>query len=425
MSATNLKAITVMIVTCVLALGSYSFEWLVYKPYVDQSTVNSLGGYWSDLYPPWYASRELLLRDRNPYSDDVTREIQTGFTGKPNSDPKANKNAFVYPVFVIVPLSPSILMNFGLVRRIYVIVACLAIVFSVSIWARAVQFNLSRSAFLVFTIGTLSSFPVLAALVVQQLALFVLPLLGFAFWCAGKQKFWLSGLLLAFSTFKPQLSILPALLLLLWAASRSDRRSLLLSFSLTVLGLWAIGEFFLHGWVLTWVRVLRDYASYTAPTILQMMVGRRGAALAATLLVAAFTVLALRVRHEDLRSESFLIALSFSLALEMLVTPNGPKSLYNHFMLLPAVMVLWKMRARYAHQPSKFFYGFGTVWLVAPWLVALVVAIKAIFAGRPWQPTFAPFNIALFFPLAVLVLIAVQVPNVAVRAASTPNFKGT
>ncbi len=39
----------------------------------------------SDLYPRWYGSRELLLHGRNPYSSDVSREIQVWQRGRPSA----------------------------------------------------------------------------------------------------------------------------------------------------------------------------------------------------------------------------------------------------------------------------------------------------------------------------------------------------
>src|SRR5713226_3554416 len=37
----------------------------------------------SDLYPRWLGARELLLHHRNPYSREITREIQSGYYGRP------------------------------------------------------------------------------------------------------------------------------------------------------------------------------------------------------------------------------------------------------------------------------------------------------------------------------------------------------
>src|ERR1700719_2099629 len=37
----------------------------------------------SDLYPRWLGAKELLLHDRDPYSAEVTREIQSGYYARP------------------------------------------------------------------------------------------------------------------------------------------------------------------------------------------------------------------------------------------------------------------------------------------------------------------------------------------------------
>jgi hypothetical protein len=55
----------------------------------------------SDLYPRWLGTRELLLHGRDPYSADVTRQIQIGYYGR-QLDPKKpadpiDQVAFAYP----------------------------------------------------------------------------------------------------------------------------------------------------------------------------------------------------------------------------------------------------------------------------------------------------------------------------------------
>jgi hypothetical protein len=58
----------------------------------------------SDLYPRWLGAKELLLHHRNPYSQDISVEIQQGYYGRaldptrPN-DPK-DEQGFAYPVYV-------------------------------------------------------------------------------------------------------------------------------------------------------------------------------------------------------------------------------------------------------------------------------------------------------------------------------------
>jgi hypothetical protein len=70
----------------------------------------------SDLYPRWLGAREALLNHRDPYSAEVTREIQLGFYGRQlnprnPSDPK-DQAAFAYPLYVIFLLAPTVNLRF-------------------------------------------------------------------------------------------------------------------------------------------------------------------------------------------------------------------------------------------------------------------------------------------------------------------------
>src|SRR5205085_10510246 len=77
----------------------------------------------SDLYPRWLGARELLLRGRDPYREDITREIQTGYYGRPidptrPNDPK-DQQAFAYPLYVVWLLAPTIALPFPLVQTAF------------------------------------------------------------------------------------------------------------------------------------------------------------------------------------------------------------------------------------------------------------------------------------------------------------------
>src|ERR1700740_3372061 len=75
----------------------------------------------SDLYPRWLGARDLLLYGRDPYSADVTREIQVGYYGRaldPSrpGDPK-DQQGFAYPAYVVFYLAPTVKLPFDLVRK--------------------------------------------------------------------------------------------------------------------------------------------------------------------------------------------------------------------------------------------------------------------------------------------------------------------
>src|SRR5579864_506196 len=77
----------------------------------------------SDLYPRWLGGREVLLHHRDPYAADVTREIQTGFFGRPLDPSKPSdppfQESFVYPLYVVFLLTPTLTLRFATVQLIF------------------------------------------------------------------------------------------------------------------------------------------------------------------------------------------------------------------------------------------------------------------------------------------------------------------
>jgi hypothetical protein len=86
----------------------------------------------SDLFPRWLGTRELLLNGRDPYSPEITREIQRGYYGRPidntrSSDP-IDEQRFAYPLFVVFLLAPTITLPFTVVKWLFTaILAVLAV----------------------------------------------------------------------------------------------------------------------------------------------------------------------------------------------------------------------------------------------------------------------------------------------------------
>src|SRR5512142_2329456 len=110
-----------------LALLVAASMWLyvqgVLVPYQQADAVrySRPRGNLSDLYPRWLGARELLLHGRDPYSRQVTREIQVGYYGRPldpgrPGDPK-DQQRFAYPVYVAFPLAPTVLLPFAWVQQ--------------------------------------------------------------------------------------------------------------------------------------------------------------------------------------------------------------------------------------------------------------------------------------------------------------------
>src|SRR5882757_8246391 len=138
----------------------------------------------SDLYPRWLGARELLLHGRDPYSPEVTREIQEGFYGRVldparPEDPK-DQEGFAYPPYVAFYLAPTIQLPFDVVRKgfFWLLVACS--VAAVPLWLRVLGWRLPCWGQVGAVILTIGSLPVMQALKLNQITLFVVFLIAAA-----------------------------------------------------------------------------------------------------------------------------------------------------------------------------------------------------------------------------------------------------
>src|SRR5690242_1339806 len=119
----------------------------------------------SYLFPRWLGARELLLHHRDPYSAEVTREIQIGYFGRPldpqrPNDPK-DQEAFAYPVYVAFLLWPFIYADFSTIMPLFSWLLALLTLASVLLWQRALRLRFPALVIVSTLILTLGSFQVL------------------------------------------------------------------------------------------------------------------------------------------------------------------------------------------------------------------------------------------------------------------------
>src|SRR6478735_3389991 len=123
---------------CAGSMWFYVQEVLIPYQKADAAAHGRPRGNLSDLYPRWLGARELLLRHRNPYSAEVTADIQRGYWGRtldsnnPN-DPK-DEMRFAYPLYVVFLLAPTVTLPFETVQRLYLFIAIPLTILSVWLW---------------------------------------------------------------------------------------------------------------------------------------------------------------------------------------------------------------------------------------------------------------------------------------------------
>src|SRR5262249_9024266 len=156
--------------------------------------------------PAWLGTRELLVHHRDPYSPEITADIQKGVWGRTvdarnPGDPK-DGSRFAYPLYVVFLLAPAILVSFSTAEVLFVGFAITAIVFSVLFGL--LLFGLRNSALQIAMCTVLSPGSWLFVLGprVHQPAVIVLALITGAIAAVAAGLPWAGGIMLAFATIK-------------------------------------------------------------------------------------------------------------------------------------------------------------------------------------------------------------------------------
>src|SRR5579862_1892672 len=132
-----------------------------------------------DLYPRWVGTRELLLHGRNPYSPEVSHEIQMGFYGRPIEQsydkPRfeiIDEQRFVYPLYVVFLLAPSAYWDFAQIQTWAPVLFAAVTAISLWLWMRVLNWRPSALAIAALAMLVLSSPQLAQGLRLRQLGLF-------------------------------------------------------------------------------------------------------------------------------------------------------------------------------------------------------------------------------------------------------------
>src|SRR5258707_7604774 len=152
----------------------------------------------SGLYPRWLGARELLLHRRNPYSQEITQEIQRGYYGRPldphRPDDPRDEQRFAYPVYVVFLLAPTIALPFDVVEAGFRWLLVGIAVVSVLLWFRVLRWKLSFTSTVLCLVLVLGSLPVVQAIKLQQLSLLVAGMLAGSAACPSYRQLFSAGL---------------------------------------------------------------------------------------------------------------------------------------------------------------------------------------------------------------------------------------
>jgi hypothetical protein len=386
-------------------------------PYGEHDLISGPQANFSDLYPPWLGTRELLFNNHDPYSAEVTANIQRGVWGRTvdsrnSGDPK-DESRFAYPLYVVFLIAPTALLSFPAAEVLFVALAISTSILCVWFWLRFFNARGSVSKIGIASVLFLGSWPYVLALRVHQPALIVLALMTGAVAATVCGFPWTGGVLLAFATIKPQSAIGIVGWLLLWSVSRwKERKGLFISFVVTLSAILIGAEILLPGWFDKWRETLAAYMRY-APlpgAYVQLMFGNVLGKIVAALVVLGIALFCFKARRDTPDSDRFKLAFALIVSANLFITPVWHA--YDHIFLLPSVLLLWDWRAQfYRLKPvQRGILRFSVLAVVWQWFAAAVAITIVMIAPQvasnlrvlPYLPY---FSILLLPPLVLTSLV--------------------
>jgi Glycosyltransferase family 87 len=398
---------------CAAGMWLYANRVLIRYQISDAAAHDRPRGNLSDLYPRWLGARELLLYGRDPYSPEVTREIQVGYYGRPLDPSRPNdpldQEGFAYPVYVVFWLAPTIGLPFALLQKIFYCLLLLLSCAGTLLWLRMLRSSAPLWMQISLVALTLGSPAVMQGLKLRQITLLVAGLIAIAIALLVSDYQVAAGFLLAAASIKPQLVVLLLCWLAIWVIGDWRRRyRLAASFLATMTVLVAASEWYLPHWIPRFWKAIREYQHYTASA--SVMDNLFGSPWSWVLeLLACTTVISIcwRERRQPANTASFVFTVSLALAATVLIVPTCAN--YNQVLVIPAVLVLAKERHRiwrrsFTNRILFLIVGFLVLW---PWLssttlVALSFLLPRATVDRAWA---LPFWTVIQIPVAVVALM--------------------
>jgi hypothetical protein len=369
----------------------------------------------SDLFPRWLGTRELLLHGRDPYSPEITKEIQRGYYGRPldssrTTDP-IDEQHFAYPLYIVFLLAPAILLPFTVVKPLFTLILSASAVCTVLLWTQFIEPKVGRDKMLVCILLTLSAIPYIQGIQLQQLSLLVGFFLAASIFALAREKFLVAGLLLAIATIKPQLSICPIACILFWTSWRWRSRKLVaISFSTTLIVFILASEALLPRWPHQFLAGIPGYLRYTqATTSIGELFGPVGGCFVVLVLSAVIALAAWRAKSEPADSDDLRLAISLALVFTCIVIPS--LSPHNQVLLVPAYLLLVKERKRLwaAGRIARSLWSAAWLALVWPWVAGALLTTALVLgraSSRLWDLPLATN------PLIPIIVFAAMVPLV-------------
>lgn len=327
-----------------------------------------------DFYLVWRGTIE-IGRGENPYTENVARQIQQGILGH-LAAPNENQYYFVYPAYLALLLLPIVCLPFAESVILWLVLQQIFLVVAFGLTLHALDWRPSRLEMFGLAAGWIALRYTWITLILGQTTIVILLLLALAAYALKRRAMTLSAMVMALTTIKPQLALIPILGWLGMVITQRQWRAVTI-FGFTCLTLFIAPFFVLGNWWGDWLRTLTLYAGYNrVHTPLTWLASFLIEPLAFAL-VAASVVLGLGyLRWIASHSQNGVVLLSFGILLTLLVVPLP--SVYDLTLALSPWMVCW-----YALKDSRAMRSLLVALPILSW--AMITIVPTIWEWWGWR----------------------------------------
>lgn len=326
-----------------------------------------------DLYQRWLGARAMLFHGQNPYSQEVTREIQLGMYGRLAREGE-DQQAFAYPAYVAFIILFFVVLPFPAAVTLWLVSQQFWLLASVLLILRWLKWSLKTSMLLlVAAIAMLYRYSIIV-LLMGQFSILLLFLLATALWAYSEGRYLLAGACLALTTIKPQLLFLLIPVWLTWAISRRHW-TFLGSFASLMALLLIVPWFLVDDWIGSFFSAMQSYRGYSSTLnplerSFSLLFSAPAVGLLTTVISLALLAYLLWIIWRVVKkgtNHSFHLVISIATLVTLLVSPET--SVYNMVLiLLPALFCLRYLHAGQGATAKLLRLAAWSTLVPIPWL---------------------------------------------------------
>ena len=354
----------------------------------------------NDFLVHWVGTRALLVDGISPYSDTVAERIQTLAYGR-LAEPGEHELRVAYPLYSgLIFLPYALIADYDLARAVWMTTLEVALIGLVFLSLNLTRWKMSFWLLPFFLLFSIFWYHSLRPLINGNAVILVALFLAGAFAAIKSERDELAGILLAISTIKPHLVLLPIIFVLIWTISFGRWKTL--GWMLISLGLLSISAaLFIPDWPLQNLREIMAYASYNPPgtpgAVFEIWLPATGRKLGWGLSVIIGLILLVEwilVRKKEFRW--FLWTAGLTLVVSQWI---GIQTDPGNFILLflPLILVFAMWAERWGRAGNVVIIIVMVLLFAIPWAIFLQTIT---YADQPMQ------HPVMFFPLTLFLLIA-------------------